>query len=116
MDSYLPLLVYVGVALLVPVVLSLLAEFIGGKTPEPAKYLAYESGHPTGPIHGRVPVKFYLIAMLFVIFDVEAVAFYPWAVLLGDLGLYGLWVMALFLIVFILGDLYVWKKGGFEWR
>lgn len=114
-EIYLPLLIYLIVALAVPIALSLVATHIGPRKPEPQKYLPYESGRPTVPLQGRFPVKFYLVAMLFVIFDVEAAAMYSWAVLLRELGAYGLAAMALFLIVFILGDLYVWKKGGFDW-
>jgi NADH-quinone oxidoreductase subunit A len=116
MHPYLPLLVYALVALAIPVGMSLVGTSFGKRKPEGAKYLAYESGHPTAPNMGRFPAKFYLVAMMFVIFDVEAVAMYPWAILLRDLGAYGLWVMLPLLIAFIIGDLYVWKKGGFEWR
>ena len=116
MRAYTPLFIYVLFALLVPIVISLIATYVGPRSPEPAKYLPYESGYPTPPLMGRFSVKFYLIAMLFVVFDVEAVAFYPWAVSLKDLGPWGFYVMVPFLIVFILGDLYVWKKGGFEWQ
>ncbi|MFO7265000.1 MAG: NADH-quinone oxidoreductase subunit A [Bacillota bacterium] len=115
MHPYAPLLIHVGVALLVPVLISVLFELISSRRADPVKFQPYESGYPTPPIHGRFPARFYLIAMLFVIFDVEAAAFVSWAVLLRELGTYGLGAMALFLIVFILGDLYVWKKGGFDW-
>lgn len=115
-ETYLPLLIYVLVALAVPVLLSLAASYLGPKKHEPQKYIPYESGFPTPPLHGRFPVNFYHVAMLFVVFDVEAVAFYPWAVTLRDLGPWGFYVMVPFLVVFIIGDLYVWKKGGFEWQ
>jgi NADH:ubiquinone oxidoreductase subunit 3 (subunit A) len=65
---------------------------------------------------GRFPVKFYLVAMLFVIFDVEAASFYPWAVNLRALKGFGLWEMISFMVVLGIGYAYVWKKGGFEWR
>lgn len=116
MSAYTPLFIYMLLALLVPVIISLIAAKLGPKSPEPAKYLPYESGYPTPPLLGRFSVKFYLIAMLFVVFDVEAVAFYPWAVTLREMGSWGFYVMVPFLIVFIIGDLYVWKKGGFEWK
>lgn len=116
MHPYVPLLVFVGLALLVPLAITLIVETISSRKPDPGKYIPYESGYPTPPIEGRFPVKFYFIAMLFVIFDVEAAAFYSWAVLLREMGTYGLAAMALFIIVFILGDLHVWKKGGFDWR
>lgn len=115
-QEYLSIFVHVAVALAVPFVITVLAQKLGGSHPEPAKYHPYESGHPTTPLHGRFPVKFYLVAMLFVIFDVEAAAFFPWALVVRELGMYAVWAALPFLIVFILGDLYVWKKGGFEWK
>ncbi len=116
MAPYLPLLVYIVVALAIPVVISLLAAFLGPKKPEPSKYQPYESGYPTPPLMGRFPVKFYLVAMLFVIFDVETASFYPWAVNLGQLKLFGLVEMVAFMVVLAVGYAYVWKKGGFSWR
>lgn len=115
MHPYAPLLIFIGLALLIPVAISVLYSLVSSRRPDPVKSTPYESGYPTPPIAGRFPAKFYFIAMLFVIFDVEAAAMYSWAVLLRELGAYGLAAMALFLIVFILGDLYVWKKGGFDW-
>lgn len=116
MDPYTPLLIYFVLALALPVLLSVLSYTLGPKRPEPAKYLPYESGYPTPPLLGRFPVKFYLVAMLFVIFDVEAASFYPWAVNLAKLGPYGLWEMIAFIVVLGIGYAYVWKKGGFAWR
>lgn len=116
MHPYLPLVIYAVLALAVPVVISVAVTYITPKKPEPAKYLPYESGHPTAPMLGRFPVKFYLVAMLFVIFDVEAAAFYPWAVNLKELGLFGLVEALSFLLVLAVGYAYVWKKGGFQWR
>ncbi|MHB9145978.1 MAG: NADH-quinone oxidoreductase subunit A [Symbiobacteriia bacterium] len=116
MQSYLPLLVYLGLVLFVGVLLSVLATYVGPKKYEEHKLLPYESGHPTAPLLGRFPVKFYLVAMLFVIFDVEAASFYPWAVQLRALRAFGLWEMVAFLAVLAVGYAYVWKKGGFSWR
>lgn len=116
MHPYLPLLIYLLVALVVTVAMSVLGTSFGRKKPEPYKLKPYESGYPTAPLMGRFPVKFYLIAMLFVIFDVETASFYPWAVNLRSLGLYGLIEMASFMLVLGIGYAYVWKKGGFSWR
>lgn len=121
MEAYLPVLIYLGVAVAVPVLITALIEAMArGRAPrrsdDPQKYLAYESGYPTPPLTGRIPVKFYLIAMLFVVFDVEAAAFYPWAITLRKLGAFGLWEMVAFALVLAVGYAYVWKKGGFEWR
>ncbi len=116
MHPYVPVLIYLLVALVIPVVMSLLGTSFGPSKPEPFKLLPYESGHPTAPLMGRFPVKFYLIAMLFVIFDVETASFYPWAVNLKSLGAFGLIEMITFMIVLGVGYAYVWKKGGFSWR
>jgi NADH-quinone oxidoreductase subunit A len=116
MHPYLPLLIYLLVALVLPVGMSLLGTSFGLKKPEQYKLQPYESGYPTAPLMGRFPVKFYLVAMLFVIFDVEAASFYPWAVNLRELGVYGLVEMITFMIVLGIGYAYVWKKGGFTWR
>lgn len=120
-ETYWPLLIYAAVCLAVPIALSLVASYIGPKKPEPYKYQAYESGFPTEPMQGRFPVKFYLIAMLFVVFDVEAVSFYPWAVTLNEfkaagLGPYALMVMVVYVTVLGIGYAYEWKKGGLTWK
>lgn len=116
MHPYLPLLIYLLVALGIPVGMSALGTSFGPKKPEQFKFQPYESGYPTSPLMGRFPVKFYLVAMLFVIFDVEAASFYPWAVNLRSLGAFGLYEMISFIIVLGIGYAYVWKKGGFNWR
>jgi len=82
-----------------------------------AKTAPYESGIlPETYVGPRLSVKFYLVAMLFMIFDVEAASFYPWAVLLHDLGRFGLVEMLTFVIVLAVGYAFVWKRGGFEWQ
>lgn len=116
MHPYLPLLVYLVVALLIAGGMSIAGTTFGPKKAEQFKLKPYESGKPTAPMMGRFPVKFYLVAMLFVIFDVEAASFYPWAVNLRQLGAFGLWEMLSFMVVLGIGYAYVWKKGGFEWR
>ncbi|MGE5589772.1 MAG: NADH-quinone oxidoreductase subunit A [Bacillota bacterium] len=116
MQSYLPLLVYLALVAFVALVLSLMGGLLGPKKPEEHKYQPYESGFPTAPLMGRFPVKFYLVAMLFVIFDVEAASFYPWALQLRQLRVFGLWEMVAFLAVLAVGYAYVWKKGGFSWK
>lgn len=115
-QAYVPLLIYLSLALIVPIVISAAFTVLGPRKPEPAKYLPYESGAPTAPLMGRFPVKFYLVAMLFVIFDVEAASFYPWAVNLRALGPFALWEMVAFVVVLGMGYAYAWKKGGFSWR
>jgi NADH:ubiquinone oxidoreductase subunit 3 (subunit A) len=87
------------------------------RKPNPEKEQAYECGvEPTSSVAGRFPVKFYLIAMLFVVLDVEAASFYPWAVEMHALRAFGLIEMAVFVVVLAIGYAYVWKRKGFEWR
>lgn len=119
MEAYLPVLIYLGVAAAVPLLITALIEGMARHRPrrdDPQKYLSYESGYPTPAMPGRIPVNFYLLAMLFVVFDVEAVAFYPWAVNLRDLGAFGLWEVVAFVLVLAIGYAYVWKRGGFQWK
>ena len=90
---------------------------LGRRRPNATKSEAYECGvETTSDVGGRFPVRFYLIAMLFVVFDVEAASFYPWAVQMRALRVYGLAEMAAFVVILGIGYAYVWRKGGFEWR
>ena len=100
------------------VVLSLLfiAQKIGPRKPNPVKDEPFESGNPPkGDARLRFPVKFYLVAMLFLIFDIEVVFLYPWAILFRRLGVFGLVEMGIFLLILLVGLIYVWKKGALEW-
>lgn len=116
MQAYYPLVIYAIIAIAIPVLISVASGMLGPRKPGGAKHLPYESGHPTAGMMGRFPQKFYLVAMLFVIFDVEAASFYPWAVQLKSLGAFGLYEMVAFVLVLAIGYAYVWKKGGFSWR
>jgi len=89
----------------------------GPSNPTFRKTAPYESGmKPIGAAVRRLPVKFYLIAVLFILFDIEVIFFLPWAVIFRDLGFYGLLVMGLFLFILTVGLLYEWKKGALEWE
>ncbi|MEO6913083.1 MAG: NADH-quinone oxidoreductase subunit A [Candidatus Baltobacteraceae bacterium] len=117
MNPYGPVAIYLAVAVAAAVAFSLLPGVLAKAKPNPQKEEAYECGvEPTSSVSGRFPVRFYLIAMLFVIFDVEAASFYPWAVQMHALRVFGLIEMVAFVIVLGIGYAYVWKKGGFEWR
>jgi NADH-quinone oxidoreductase subunit A len=117
MSPYGPVAIFLCVALAAALLFSLLPGLLGRAKPNPHKREAYECGvEPTSPVAGRFPIRFYLIAMLFVIFDVEVASFYPWAVLMRGLRVFGLLEMAVFIIVLAVGYAYVWKKGGFVWR
>ncbi|MBV8147578.1 MAG: NADH-quinone oxidoreductase subunit A [Candidatus Eremiobacteraeota bacterium] len=117
MSPYVPVAIYLCVALAAALLFTLLPGLIARRKPNPQKLEAYECGvEPTSAVAGRFPVRFYLIAMLFVIFDVEAASFYPWAVQMHALRVFGLLEMIVFIIVLAIGYAYVWKKGGFVWR
>ena len=90
--------------------------FLGRRVYDPAKMLPYECGiTPTGSARDRFHTRFYLVAMLFIVFDIEIVFLYPWAVVFKQLGLFGLIEMAIFLLILVLGLVYVWGKGALEW-
>src|SRR6201981_67664 len=91
--------------------------FLGVKKPNPRKLSPYECGvHPIGTARERFSVKFYLVAMLFLLFDIEAVFLFPWAVVYRDLKLFGFFEMLLFIAAVLAGYIYVWKKGALEWE
>jgi NADH-quinone oxidoreductase subunit A len=93
-----------------------LSWLIGERKPTRAKMSPYECGMtPVGDSRHRFSVKFYLVAMLFILFDVEAVFIYPWAVILRHLKRFGLWEMLVYIGIFLVGFFYVWKKGVLDW-
>jgi NADH:ubiquinone oxidoreductase subunit 3 (subunit A) len=117
MNPYGPVAIYFAVALAAALLFSVLPGLLGRAKPNPRKEEAYECGvEPTSAVAGRFPVRFYLIAMLFVVFDVEVASFFPWAVQMHALRVFGLSEMVVFVIVLAIGYAYVWKKGGLQWR
>jgi NADH-quinone oxidoreductase subunit A len=113
---YLPLLVLFIVAGSVVATLLFLAETLGPKKSNPAKAQPFESGNPPeGDARVKFSIKFYLVAMLFLIFDIEVVFLYPWAIIFRRLGLFGLVEMAIFLSILIIAYIYIWKKNALEW-
>lgn len=117
--DYLPLAVLFALASVFVGGSLLVSSRLGPSLPNPTKRAAYESGiipDPASDVRGsRFPVKFYLIAMLFIIFDVEAIFLFPWAVVLRDLGWYGFGVMAVFVVLLFETYYYILRKGGLEW-
>jgi len=117
MTPYAPVGIYLVVALAAALLFTGLPGLLGRRKPNPHKADPYECGvEPTSGLSGRFPVRFYLIAMLFVVFDVEAASFYPWAVQMRALRVFGLMEMVVFIVILAIGYAYVWKKGGFQWR
>ncbi len=114
--DYLPILVMLIVVSAFAAIALTISALVGPRRPTPAKLSPYESGMPPfGSARRRVPVKYYLTAVLFILFDIEIIFFYPWAVLFRQLGWFGLIEMALFVLVLLVGYVYVWRKGGFDW-
>jgi NADH:ubiquinone oxidoreductase subunit 3 (subunit A) len=110
-------LIYFIIAFVVALAVAIVPGIFTANRPTKQKLEPYECGvPPTSAVSGRMPVHFYLVAMLFVVFDVEAASFYPWAVKLKALGAFGLIEMLTFIVVLGIGYAYVWKKGGFSWR
>lgn len=113
---YLPLLIHFVMAGLLATGIVLLSWILGHRKPTRAKLSPYECGMvPVGDARERFSVKFYLVAMLFIIFDVEAVFLYPWAVILKDLKMFGFWEMIVYIGIVLVGFFYIWKKGVLNW-
>lgn len=116
LESYYPIGVMMLFALSFGIVMSKASEWLGPKRPNEVKMSTYESGmEPIRTAHERVSVKYYLVTMLFILFDIEVVFLYPWAVNFRYLGMFGFVEMLVFIAILMLGYVYVWKKGAFEW-
>lgn len=114
---YLPILVLLLLAGVLVIVISLLAHYLGPRRPNALKSTTFEAGsESSGSARGRFAVKFYVVALLFIVFDVEAVFLYPWAVKFRDLGWFGYAEMAVFAATLVVGLVYVWKKGALDWE
>jgi len=114
--AYVAILVSFGIAGIVVAVLLGAGALHRPRRPSAVKAEAFECGNPpSGPARGRFSVKFYLTAILFILFDVEVVFLYPWAVTFRPLGMFGFFEMAIFVLVLALGFVYVWRKGALEW-
>jgi NADH-quinone oxidoreductase subunit A len=115
--AYLPILLLVLVAVGFGLINIVMTSLVGEKRPSKVKLQPYECGcEPVGTAHERFSIKFYLIAMMFILFDIEAVFMYPWAILYKKLGLFGLAEMGVFIVILFVGYIYVWKKGALEWE
>ncbi len=116
-NPYFAVLVLLAVALAMSVGFVLLSQALGPKRYDRIKFGVYECGvDPFTPAAVRVSVKFYLVAILFLLFDLETTFLYPWAVLFRSLGLFGFIEMAVFVLILLVGLLYAWKKGALEWQ
>ena len=116
LSSYAPILLHLLVVTGLSAALILVSSLIGDRKPSRTKLAPYECGIlPTGDARQPFSVKFYLVAILFLLFDVEAMFLIAWAVIFRDLGMYGFWIMFVFLALLLAGFLYEWKKGALDW-
>lgn len=114
---YIPLLIQLIVAVALATVMVTLSWLLGKHKWTRAKDTAYECGiNPTGDAQQRFSVRFYMVAMLFILFDVEAVFLYPWAVIAKELKMFGFWEMLTYIGLVMVGFFYIWKKGIIEWN
>ncbi len=114
--DYLPLAVFIGVALLIGGALMIAPFIVAVRNPDPEKVSAYECGfNAFDDARMKFDVRFYLVSILFIIFDLEVAFLFPWAVAFGDIGAFGFWSMVAFLGVLTIGFIYEWKKGALEW-
>ena len=114
--DYLPLAVFIGVALVIGLALMVAPFLVAVRNPDPEKVTAYECGfNAFDDARMKFDVRFYLVAILFIIFDLEVAFLFPWAIVFGQLGVFGFWSMMVFLGVLTIGFAYEWKKGALEW-
>jgi NADH-quinone oxidoreductase subunit A len=116
-EHFLPVAIFLLIGIAMGLGMLIAGWFIRPRNPYPEKLLTYESGiTPFMDAHQKFSIRYYLIAMLFLIFDIEAVFLYPWAVAFNHIGLYGLIEMVIFIVILLVGYFYAWKKGALEWE
>jgi NADH-quinone oxidoreductase subunit A len=116
-NLYIPIFVLFGIALFFAILLPVLSVSLGPRRPSERKLTPYESGiTPIGQAQRRLPVKFYVIALLFILFDIEVIFLLPWAVTLRELGFFGLVEVLIFIAILLVGYIWILKKGAFEWE
>ena len=116
LQQYLPILMFLGIAVALSALMVAASLIAGRQKPDPEKLSAYECGFEAfDDARKRFDVRFYLVAILFIIFDLEVAFLFPWAVALQDIGAFGFWSMMAFLFVLTVGFVYEWKKGALEW-
>ena len=117
LTEYLPIIIFLGLAVVICCVMMGASYLIARQHPNSEKQSPFECGFaPFDDARGQFDVRFYLVAILFIIFDLEVAFLFPWAVALGDIGLFGFWSMMLFLAVLTVGFIYEWRKGALEWE
>ena len=117
LSSYLPIVLFIGVALIVGLALIVAPFLVAYRNPDPEKLSAYECGFNSfDDARRKFDIRFYLVSILFIIFDLEVAFLFPWAVSFGQIGMLGFWSMMVFLGVLTIGFAYEWTKGALEWE
>jgi NADH-quinone oxidoreductase subunit A len=115
--AYLPILIFLGIAIVVAGAAVALSYLVGVQNPDSEKVSAYECGFDAfDDARSKFDVRFYLVAILFIIFDLEVAFLFPWSISLAKIGAFGFWSMIVFLVVLTVGFVYEWKKGALEWE
>lgn len=115
--EYLPILIFLAIAIGMAGVMVAASVIVAKQNPDSEKLSAYECGFEAfDDARSRFDVRFYLVAILFIIFDLEVAFLFPWAVAFGDIGLFGFWSMVIFLAILTVGFIYEWRKGALEWE
>ena len=116
-SQYLPLVFFVAIAIAISIFVSVIPFILNKSKPDKEKNSPYECGFEgIGPVRNEFDVQFYLVAILFIIFDLEIAFLFPWAVALKDIGIFGFWSMMFFLTLLTIGFIYEWKRGALEWK
>jgi NADH-quinone oxidoreductase subunit A len=117
LTEYLPIIIFLAIAIGLSIVVTGIPYIVALRNPDPEKISPYECGfEPFSDARVKFEVRFYLVSILFIIFDLEIAFLFPWAVSLGNIGIYGFWSMMVFLGVLTIGFIYEWKKGALEWE
>ncbi|MDJ0871395.1 MAG: NADH-quinone oxidoreductase subunit A [Gammaproteobacteria bacterium] len=117
LENYVPILVFLVIGILFGVIPMLAGFLLGPRRPDDEKLSPYECGfEPFEDSRMKFDVRYYLVAILFIIFDLEIAFLFPWAVVLDEIGLFGFLAMMLFLAILVIGFIYEWKKGALEWE
>ncbi len=117
LSEYLPILIFVIIGFAIAIGMTCFSFVVGDRKPDNEKLSAYECGFEAfDDARGRFDVRFYLVAILFIIFDLEVAFLFPWAISLGSIGIFGFWSMMIFLFILTIGFIYEWKKGALEWE
>ena len=115
--EYLPILIFLAIAVGMTVMILMASFMVARQRPDTEKLSPYECGFdPFEDTRGRFDVRYYLVAILFIIFDLEVAFLFPWAVSLSNIGMFGFWSMMFFLVILTIGFVYEWRKGALEWE